>query len=306
MSRKPRHILSPEQICLYRAEYSASTMDFLTEIDGFNIIPEPVVIDFSGCKYISAAAAVMTFAKITRCQILADTHHDGVTHQSIQIILPADKVAKKLFTVSGMFNAIKPGGLKKLDKLWSDMENPFKTSNDPNGEMSNVIRHLKKTLGKVPSRLVAALGEAVLNIRHHAYQEFTQQDIDGRWWQYILHNPQRKTVSVVIYDMGIGIAESIKRKYYSEGGSRIAQDNALIEYAMTQGKTRHDNDEGRGNGFTNIKQPMDMNASAKYLLVCSGRGIVKYKDQAIISSDCIVNNVFGGTLIEWNFEESQV
>ncbi|MDC6663185.1 hypothetical protein N4Q66_27065, partial [Leclercia adecarboxylata] len=72
------------------------------------------------------------------------------------------------------------------------------------------------------------------------------------------------------------------------------------------GKTRHSNDEGRGNGFTNIKQPMDMNASAKHLLVCSGRGIVKYKNQKIASSDCMSNSNFGGTLVEWNFEENQV
>jgi len=281
-------------------------MNFLTEIDSFHIKPRPVVIDFSNCRNISAAAAVMTFAKITRCQILADSHYEGVSHQSIRIILPEDKIAKKLFTSSGMFNAIKPGGMKKLEKLWDDMANPFKTSNDSRGELTNIIKHLRKTLGKVPGRLVAALGEAGLNIRHHAYRDDTHTDIDGRWWLYILHSPQRKTVSVVIYDAGVGIPYSIRDKYFSEGGAPHTPDNKFIEYAMTQGKTRHSNDEGRGNGFTNIKQPMDMNASAKHLLVCSGRGIVKYKNQKIASSDCMSNSNFGGTLVEWNFEENQV
>ncbi|EED42719.1 hypothetical protein EBI_27065 [Enterocytozoon bieneusi H348] len=64
--------------------------------------------------------------------------------------------------------------------------------------------------------------------------------------------------------MGVGISETIGRKYVQEGGSALHQDNRIIEYAMIRGKTRYANDQGRGNGFTNIKKPVDINQKAKH------------------------------------------
>lgn len=301
---KARHVISPEEICLYRDEHFVKTMEFLDEIDEFHYAPGEVVIDFSKCTSISAAAALVVFAKITRCQLLADSLYDGLTHQSIKIVFPEDREIKRLFVDTGYFDAIKPGGVKKLDRLWKDIDNRFKTSNDSSGEMSGMIKHLRSIIGKVPERLVAALQEGYLNIRHHAYYPDIHADIKGRWWQYTALNSKNKSVSVVLYDMGIGIAKTIESKYMSEGYANNL-DNKLIEYAMQPGHTRYDNGRGRGNGFTNIKKPVDINASSKYLLVCSGKGIVKYKDQNIVSSEYVSDHSFGGTLIEWNFEDGK-
>jgi hypothetical protein len=295
-------VKSPDHICLYRTEYANETMEFLTKIDSFHYERKEFCIDFSNCLSISAAAAVVTFAKITRCQLMADSTYDNVSHQSIKIILPLEKVAKRLFVSSGFFDAIRPGGIKKIERLWEDVNNPFKTSNCTDNEIASVIKQLRSRLGSVPDRLVSALSEGYLNIRHHAYAPGTSSDIDGRWWQYVAFNNLKNTLSVVLYDMGVGISETIGRKYVQEGGSALHQDNRIIEYAMIRGKTRYANDQGRGNGFTNIKKPVDINQKAKHLLVCSGKGIVKYSNQEIISSDTLANNSFGGTLIEWCFE----
>lgn len=301
-----RVVRSPDHICLYRTEYANETMDFLTKIDSFHYERSEFCIDFSRCLSISAAAAVVTFAKITRCQLMADSSYQKVTHQSIRIILPADKSVKKLFVSSGFFDAIKPGGIKKIDRLWEEINNPFKTSNCTDNEIASVIKQLRARLGSVPDRLVSALSEGYLNIRHHAYAPETSDDIDGRWWQYVASNSTKNTLSVVLYDMGLGIAGTIGKKYIEEGGSIHHHDNRIIEYAMIRGKTRYANDQGRGNGFTNIKKPVDINNKAKHLLICSGKGMVKYSNQEIISSDTLANNSFGGTLIEWCFERGDL
>lgn len=301
-----RVVKSPDHICLYRAEHANETMDFLTKIDNFHYERKEFCIDFSSCLSVSAAAAVMTFAKITRCQIMADSGYANVSHQSIKILFPKDKSAKKLFVSSGFFDAIKPGGIKKLDKIWSDIKNPFKSSNCTENEIASVIKQLKYRLGDVPERLVSALSEGYLNIRHHAYENETFGEISGRWWQYVASNKIKNTITVVLYDMGVGVPRTIRNKFLSDGGSPNHADNKIIEYAMIRGKTRLGSDQGRGNGFTNIKKPVDINEKAKHLLVCSGKGVVKYSNQEIISSDSIANNSFGGTLIEWCFDGGDI
>lgn len=297
--------MAPVHICLYRADYSLRTLEFFRQIDIFHEGYDRCVIDFSQTLSMTAAAAVMAFARITRCQIAADVIGGGVTHQSIKIKYPLEKAVKRLFVSSGFFEAIKPGGLSKLKNLWEDRDNPFKTSNCPDNELSTVIKQLNYRLGSVPERLVSALSEGYLNIRHHAYSTGVHEAIAGRWWQYIVYNKSRGAITLVLYDVGSGVPSTIRNKYHTELGRPQDSDNKIIEYAMIKGKTRHPNDLGRGNGFTNIKKPMDISDKAKHLMVCSGQGVVKYSNQKIISSELISKYNFNGTLIEWCFEESE-
>jgi hypothetical protein len=263
---------------------------------------EPTVIDFSKCLSISAAAAVIAFAKITRCQLTADHTGQPLGHQGIKIILPEDKAEKAFYRETGFYDAIKPGGKSKLDRLWQDIHNPFKTSNETDNDISALLKHLKSRLGVVPGRLVSALGEGYLNIDHHAYPEDVIDVLRGRWWQYTSTIKSNGQFSVILYDMGVGIPQTMLPKYRREVNRHAHYDNVIIEYAMIRGKTRYPGNLGRGNGFSNIKQPMDINRDAKYLLIASGKGSVKYKDQKIVSSDLVTNYGYGGTLIEWCFD----
>lgn len=297
-----RMALAPENICIYRGEFLPDTMQFFHELDMYHSDYEPITVDFSKCKSISAAAAVIIFAKITRCQLTADHVGQRLGHQGIKIVLPVAKDVRSFYRESGFYDAIKPGGKNKLERLWNDIHNPFKTSNNTEADLSALLKHLKSRLGKVPDKLMSALSEAYLNIDHHAYNTDVIDDLQGRWWQYTSGIKADGTFSIVLYDMGVGIPYSIRPKYLAQGHRYSHMDNVVIEYAMVRGNTRYGVNQGRGNGFSNIKKPMDINQDAKYLLVASGKGSVKYKDQKIVSSEMVTDYSYGGTLIEWCFD----
>ncbi|QXI26363.1 hypothetical protein [Pseudomonas vanderleydeniana] len=295
-----RYAAAPEHICVYRDEYLTGTMEFFEQIEQAIRVREHITVDFSNCISINAAAAVMTFAKITRYQLIADATKMELGHQALKIRPPKDKNIRAFFRKTGFHDAIRPGGQAKLARLWEDVDNPFKTSNSVEPDIRALIRHLKSRLGKVPGKLMSALSEGYLNINHHAYEANLIDELFGRWWQYTTSLRPNGTFSVVLYDSGIGIPQSLEQKVLRDIG--WCTDNSVIEYAMEKGNTRYPDNFGRGNGFSNIKQPVDINKKAKHLFIASGKGSVTYKDQKIIKSDFHPNYKFGGTLIEWCFD----
>lgn len=295
-----RSAVAPQHICIYREEYLHATMEFFEQIEEAIRNREPVLVDFYGCLSINAAAAVMTFAKITRYQLIADSIAMPSGHQALKVRLPENKTVRDFFRNTGFHDAIRPGGKSKLKRLWDDVNNPFKTSNSSDPNIPALIKHLKCRLGKVPGKLMSALSEGYLNINHHAYEADLIPDLYGRWWQYTSSIKPNGTFSVVLYDSGIGIPKSLESKILRDRSWYT--DNAVIEYAMEKGNTRYGDNFGRGNGFSNIKQPVDINRQARYLFIASGKGTVTYKDQQITQSEYHPNYGFGGTLIEWCFD----
>lgn len=298
------YIKSPEHLCLYREEYHDKTLAFFDEFDTrvFNNLMY-VELDFSHLKSLTASAALVLFAKITRCQSCLPAGYFSFPDKIISMKLPDDKKIKGMFSSTGLWAAIKPGGQKKLDKLWSDWGNSYKTGNDPSRQFEEVISSLHSRVGVLPKRIVAALQESYLNIAHHAYEAFKKDPLFndfmvGRWWQYAHLHPETGRLIIIIYDMGSGIPNTIRS---IQGG---VSDCSSIQYAMREGITRF-NVQGRGKGFEDIKRPIDSNASAEYLLVCSGVGEVGYKGGQIVKEHSHGYSM-GGTLLEWAFSGVKV
>lgn len=294
------YIKAPEVLCLYRDEFHDDALDFFDEFDTrvFNNLMY-VELDFSELKEITAAAALVLFAKITRCQSCLPPGYFSFPDQIITILPPEDKRVKAILSGTGLWSAIKPGGQKKLDKLWEDKSNPYKTGNDPSRQFSQVVEDLRNRIGVMPRRIVAAIQESYLNIAHHAYESFKEDPLFnkfmiGRWWQYAHLNSKTGRLSIIIYDMGSGIPNTIRS--IQKGVS----DCACIQYAMKPGVTRL-NLQGRGKGFEDIKRPIDTNASAEYLLVYSGKGEVVYRSGQI-AKEYSHSHSMGGTLLEWTFQ----
>lgn len=294
-------IVAPERISLYTPEDYAETLEFFDEFDRqvlgkFNYVE----LDFSNTIYITAAAALVLFAKVTRCQCCLPVGYFAYPGEVITVKLPDDKLARSKFLNTGLWAAIKPGGLKKLSKLWDDWSNPFKTGNNPASELQDIIHQLRKQFDELPLKIVSALQESYLNIAHHAYERFRTEDqpmhsfMEGRWWQYARRNDVTRKMHIVIYDMGSGIPATI-----NNGHNQMVTDCDSVKNAMVSGVTRL-KIQGRGMGFNNIKRPIDINASAEYLVVYSARAQVVYKGGAV---ELEVNHGrhVGGTLIEWVF-----
>ena len=295
-------VLAPRRLCLYLSEDYSETLKFFNTIDKLVFVERKYIeIDLTQTEEITAAASVMLFAKVTRCQGWAAPEIFAYPDQIIEFKLPINKETKSLVVKSGLWAAIKPGGIKKLERLWKDKSNPFKTGNNPAEKIRDVIGLLRHQIPKPPKKIIAALQESYLNIAHHAYDAFTKNEevlhefIEGRWWQYAFHKKESGSFTVIIYDVGSGIPSTLSPLI----GKR-ADDCEYIAEAMRKGVTRF-NISGRGMGFEDIKSPIDQNITADYLVVYSGRGQVIYRNGKI--EDKILHDIdISGTLIEWVFK----
>ncbi|MCD9569493.1 hypothetical protein [Pseudomonas protegens] len=293
-------IEAPERICLYARDDYSETLRFFDEFDRAVLVDNQYVeLDFSETVHVTAAAALVLFAKVTRCQCCLPSGVFRFPSEVITVRLPTDKAMRDLFVNTGLWAALRPGGIKKLERLWGDWANPFKTGNDASSELPDIIQHLMQQFDPMPLKIVSALQESYLNIAHHAYELFKSKGdvmhpfMEGRWWQYARRNEKTKKINIVIYDMGNGIPASIS------DGNQMIRDCDSIKYAMMSGVTRL-NIQGRGMGFNNIKRPIEVNADAEYLVVYSARGQVIYRQGDVVTELNHGRHV-GGTLIEWVF-----
>lgn len=293
------YIKAPDVLCLYRSEFHDLTLAFFDEFDRRVFIESSYVeLDFSDVQNITAAAALVLFAKITRCQSCLPVGMFRFPDRVISLIPPKDKDVKGKFVGSGLWAAIKPGGQKKLERLWDDWSNPYKTGNDPSRQIEDIIGNLRQSFGVLPNKIIGALQESYLNIAHHAYETFKEEPhfsgfMVGRWWQYANLNQKTGKLAIIIYDMGVGIPATLRS--IQKGVS----DCSSIKHAMKPGVTRF-NKQGRGRGFSDIKRPIDTNTSAEYLLIFSGRGEVAYNSGKTIRETSHTYDI-GGTLLEWAF-----
>ncbi|WP_022963819.1 hypothetical protein [Halopseudomonas pelagia] len=296
-------IQAPPSVCIYHKNEYKYTASFFDQIDvevfgRFNYVE----LDFSETSFISAAAALMVFAKVTRCQCWASHKTFSSPEQIITTILPKDKATRDIIVKNGLWAAIKPGGQRKLDELWKDVRNPYKTGSDPANEITDIIKILQVQCNPLPRHIVSAMQEAYLNIAHHAYEKFKNVEnplhefMIGRWWQYASKNEKEKKITIIIYDTGSGIHDTIGAENFF---SRRNSDE--VERAMSPGVTRL-SIQGRGMGFENIKKPVKLNEFPAYLVVYSGKGQVVYKRGEIIDKSEHSYKI-GGTLIEWVFGE---
>lgn len=283
-------IFSPEYIDIYKDENRYSTLCFINSISHlifrFNL---SIHINFSNLKGMSAAASVMLFSEITTSQII--TKQPNV----ITFTQPSDKNAKAIFSDFDFYKAIRPGTIKKVNRLLKD-DCFFQSGIAPVKHAKSAINSLKKNGLKVekPEAKIfqASILEAMSNVRHHSYSD-NVADENRRWWQFTYFDHNNSSLHFVIYDSGMGIPKTMG-KTCPDG----LNDGEKIEYALTLGVSSKVDEPGRGKGSREILKTYDKNDDSS-LLIYSGHGIY-YKDKE--DGTKIVEEgsyEIKGTIIEW-------
>ncbi len=292
------HFYAPLTLCVYDDESSYITYQFIEYIEDLVFKHGiPITIDFSRLVTLSAAASLLVFAKITKCQICI------IEPNAIEIVPPTNKETRSLFTSSGLWNGIKPGGISKIRKLIDNNNQYMSGSREIIDNYSKVIlatiislanQNVKFTI-PITHTFTKGIQEAILNVSYHAY------DINsiavkydglnsGRWWQCCWLDDDKNQLVFIIYDDGIGIADSLKNNYPTN-----TPDHTLIKEAMTMGITSS-NDSSRGKGSNDI-----INASCTFpnshLIIMSGQGFYKHDEDGPQSKK--LTFTLKGTLIQW-------
>lgn len=272
----------PSKLCVHDPEVRVEFLTCLNYIKANLHYKNGIVIDLTKTTSMSTSGAVALFSQITSTQIL--TQKDDF----FTFLLPENHKFKNQIRNSGLWDAIKTGGKRKLDKLW-DTKCRFQSGYDPDKHLELTISMLASEI-TIPHRLKEAINEAVLNIVQHAYS--ATPGSKSRWWQYSALNKTKKSFIFVICDKGNSIP-------FSMGKMRFKDDAEAIRQAMTHGISST-GDLWRGKGSSNLKKPVELDDNDQ-LIVLSRKGIYKYisRDQPIESSTLEVP--FYGTLIAWKF-----
>jgi hypothetical protein len=256
----------------------------LNEIDTCAKKNRKTQVDMTSVKQLKAEPALLLFAYITAAQV--DSGHSDI----VKVILPKDRDVKALIRASGLWDVIKVGTSRKLDRNWQT-NNHFQSGYDPNKHLELTLLALEKEYGTIPNKLGVAINEAVLNIVQHAYQS----GVLTRWWQYIYISDNK--LNFFIYDRGRGIPSHFRRN----GQYTNLSDQAIIAKAMERGITST-RVPGRGNGSENIKKPVKQ-LDKDYMRIISEWGSYTYSEDSDIQLSQMPVYL-EGTLISWQIKVS--
>lgn len=273
-------ITAPEMLCVYDEKYRDDFLAMIKTIDNIAKYNPKVLIDLSFVQYISASGAVALFSVVTSNQIVMNLD------DLFLFKMPKDQFVKRLIYKSGLWEAIRAGGRRKLERLW-DSDSKFKSGFDPEKHLDPMIDGLDLTV--VPKRLKEAINEAVLNIVQHAYAETGSIP---RWWQYATFNADRTQFIFVICDRGVTIPRSLKTVF--------GTDSSIIERAMTRGVSSTGL-HWRGKGSDNIKKPVEKDED-DILIILSRNGLYKYESKDITPVCVDLPTAYPGTLVAWCFD----
>ncbi|MCG7565081.1 hypothetical protein MHM95_02060 [Pseudoalteromonas sp. CnMc7-15] len=280
-----RRFSMEKKLCAYDKEPASQLFSTINEIER-HLIKDggiPVVIDLSNVQKITASGATALFSCVSRCQL--ETNKSFI----IKMVPPRDGKADKLFRRSGLWDAVRPGTLRKLDKLW-DTKNNFQSGDDPDRHLDPTLHILQENLDRqFPDKLKEAINEAYNNIVRHAYKK----EVESRWWQYSYINREKNKLVFCIADRGIGIPNSFKN---IKGGTATE----LISHAMIKGNTSTGK-YYRGKGSWTMQKPVVKDIKDK-LIVVSDIGVYKYVDQQEEPDVYQLAAPFNGTLLAWEFD----
>lgn len=270
-----------------------------------------VYVDLTGIKYISPAATLILVAELDRWRKVRNLRLQPLEIEYIQ-----PDVLYSLMEM-GFFEVL--GTNKKKLPVWTERPSGPRVIRFCSGAISDLeaADQLSTRLLEVSGRNVAAgqlqlndaIAEAMTNSVQHAYpvgHQHTLPVITGQWWVTGSYDEARGLLTVLIYDQGVGIPNTLPASRLWERiaqrinklpgvGEMIDYEAILIEAAIEEGRTSTDV-QGRGLGLAEMAQLVN-NHPGCHLRIISGRGEVIFTSgQEPVRHNHALS--LGGTLIE--------
>ncbi|EOE6857162.1 hypothetical protein ACKS2G_003683 [Cronobacter sakazakii] len=295
-------IVPPQKFCIYSDDSRAGTLNFINSIEAIGVKNRSkLTVDLSNVKFASAAASLLLFAIVSRAQFLTKDPN------LVRFVWPKkDKnpAGHRWIVGTGLSVALLAGTEEKL-KLLTKEERYFQSAVEPYPHLVTTVSMLQKQALLNEHQfdlLVRAIGEALLNVSHHAYEDDAFAHDLGllkgkRWWQCAWFNPEENRVVFIICDLGLGIFKSFRPQ---DDGFSIENEVSSVYRAMLVGESRFVG-AGRGNGSEDIKRPIGSGCEDdEKLLVLTGRARYSYNSGDNCPRCERLAEYIPGTLLQWS------
>ncbi|WP_420415941.1 hypothetical protein [Marinovum algicola] len=269
-----------------------------------------VSIDFATIKEISTAAALILSAEIYRWKKIKRV---PLRPRNIGKWDPA---VKRLLVEIGFFDLLevgRPALIESEDPQRDVTLLPLVTGNTLDRPklalIEDHLREIARAFEQEPS-IYMALTEAAYNTIRHGYPdgyEFKFPTLKDQWWATGSWSPASSKVRLILYDQGVGIAETLPTwdhwedltKWLSSKHpllSQVFKEHAnMIEAALEVSRTSLTS--GHGQGLKDVVSPVDQLGGGS-VRILSGKGQVLYEFGGKIAK-IEMSQHLGGTLIEW-------
>lgn len=263
---------------------------------------ERTYIDFRQIRQLSPGAALVMAAELDRWNYVRPGKRLGTVD-----VDDWDPDIRRLLDDMGFFSLLDVPGRRPADAGSDDQMRyvKFRTGRVADGEAFTLLRtqDLEPIVGEMPRKehLYAAVTEAMTNVVQHAYGLGARRP---HWWLAGSRNGATGQVSVMIYDQGIGIPETLPRRYSERLRGFLPGDHARMIRAAHDLKRSATDEPHRGHGLErDIRGYLNfLDCQASYRVV-SLKGEYTYtRNRDGVEKDELKShsNSLNGTLIEWN------
>ncbi|NRA79664.1 MAG: hypothetical protein HRU18_15765 [Pseudoalteromonas sp.] len=310
-------IKAPPELCIYKRELQSATYSLIREINNTVTKDERLVtLDLREVQLITAAASVLLFATINTCQLM------NKNPKQVICIFPKESNNPKGYRYivkTGLAKALHSGDKVKLESL-VEQEAFFQSSNNPfdHSIKTSLMLAEKTEFDPVQFELLStAIGEAMLNVHHHAYNDplsgietpkintskkLLVKEMGRRWWQCAWYDYSKAEWVFIICDFGVGIPQSLKESYNRKNPLITIKNKEAMLKALSIGGSRF-TEGGRGNGSEDMKRAVGRFCEdTDNLLIYSGGVKYQYSQGMEAPQVEMLATFFGGTLIEWTLK----
>lgn len=280
------------------------TVCFFNKLRRLSPLKQRFIIDFKPIKTISPSAALIFTAEIDRIRHLFFKNK----RMSVMDFHKWDETIKLQLRDIGMFNLLEiknlPPNFNEIPSNFPEKFLKFQSGDQAIGEDANKLNILISALTTLPkqSNLQIGLTEAMTNSINHAYPDeyMEKKDFSKKmWYMSASVNTTANILTVMFYDEGIGIPESLPKTWPEAIKSAlwIINKGDIIK-AATQVSRTSTNEKTRGKGLKDIKNYIDaVGEENSYLEIYSLKGYYRY--QTLKEKTSENKNPIEGTLIQW-------
>ncbi|EKN6225364.1 TPA: hypothetical protein ACPY5Y_004242 [Yersinia enterocolitica] len=267
-------------------------------------------VDFSKIQYISASAALVLTAELSKWD-------DSVRQRIRPKVKTWNKNILSQFDELGFFDLFKNKDSFELEKEKEPSSIKFVKYMKGHLHDDEKTQHLKKEIKRLVGTdlgkwtfLYSGLSEAITNVVHHAYPDNKgYKEEDKKWYLTASYDSENKIIKVVFYDQGITIPGSLpSSKLHEKILSYLSKlplaerkrDEQLLK-ASVEIKRSSTGEEDRGKGLQDLLEFIKQRGEG-YLSIMSGKGLYKYSkhyNKSDIKSVSFTLPVCG-TLIVWS------
>lgn len=304
------------------------TIDFFTQIKGLGkaLVPGNGLhirklgfeISLSGVEHISVRSAVIFAAEVDRLRRLSGLSLAYTGRASVSEDVTSILAELGCFSLMDIDHPESSADKTKSQKTLIKMLSGRRLDGQRFEEFDTALSKIFASYHSLPP-LYEGMGEALLNVRHHAYLPSIPIKFrcpGNRWWATACLDNSDEELRIFVYDQGVGIPATLPYSGFLERAESILKgvasgqshdDATLLKGALEYSRSRTSL-SGRGKGFRNIMSAIDKYGTGR-LRIASGKAEVTYCGPDDIVSVRHSHHV-GGTLIEWAlpvklFEDAQ-